>query len=302
MENFDDTFLARWIAGETSPDEDSAFKSHPDFKKYEQIKLASDALSFTEFNEDIAFEHLKTKLKTPKTKIIPLYTWIASIAACAVIAIGFFFFNSQNTTYTSTIAQQNQVNLPDGSIMILNASAEAKINTKSWNENRVVFLEGEAFFKVKKGVKFTVKTDLGSVEVLGTQFTVNTVNKDLITVKCFEGKVKVISSSGEALLTKGMAYQDHNNTVEEWGFTGLTPNWLSSKETSLHKVPVAEVITLLKRQYTLTIHEQERIDNSLLFTGNFSNTDLAKALYSVFGTLGVSYELITKNEIRILSE
>lgn len=302
MENFDDTFLARWIAGEASPDEIAEFKSHPDYKKYEQIKLASDSLSFTEFNEDKAFEQLKTKLKTPKTKIIPLYAWIASIAACAVIAIGFLFFNNQSTTYTSAIAQQNQVNLPDDSMMILNASAEAKVNTKSWNENREVFLKGEAFFKVKKGSKFTVKTDLGSIEVLGTQFTVNTINKDLITVKCFEGKVKVVSDKGEVFLTKGMAFQYNKNRVEEWLFEGVSPNWLTTKETSLHKVPVAQVITLLKRQYNLKIQQQERISKDLLFTGNFSNTNLNKALYSVFSTLGVNYELIAKDEIRILFE
>lgn len=302
MENFDDTFLARWIAGEASPEEVAAFKSHPDYKKYIQIKQASDALSFSEFNEDVAFEQLKTKLTTSKTKIIPLYAWIASIAACAVIAVGFLFFNNQSTTYVSQIAQQNQVSLPDDSTMILNASAEAKINTKSWNENREVFLKGEAFFKVKKGSKFTVKTDLGNIEVLGTQFTVNTINKDLITVKCFEGKVKVVSDKGEVFLTKGMAFQYHKNRVEEWLFEGTSPNWLTTKETSLYKVPVSQVITLLKRQYNLKIQQQERIDKELLFTGNFSNTNLKKALYSVFGTLGVNYELIAKDEIRILFE
>lgn len=302
MENFDDTFLARWIAGEATPEEEATFKSHPDYNKYQHIQKASDALSFTTFNEDKGFEQLKTKLATSKTKIIPLYSWVASIAACAVIAVGFLFFNSQSTTYSSAIAQQNQVSLPDGSMMILNASAEAKINTKTWNQNREVFLNGEAFFKVKKGSKFTVKTDLGSIEVLGTEFTVNTVNKDLITVKCFEGKVKVVSDAGEALLTKGMAFQYHKNRMEEWLFEAISPNWLTAKETSLHKVPVAQVITLLKRQYNLKIQQQERIDKELLFTGNFSNTDLNKALYSVFVTLGVNYELIAKDEIRILSE
>ena len=302
MENFDDTFLSRWIAGEASPEEVAAFERHPDFKKYEQIKQASDALSFSEFDEDNAFHQLKTKLKPSKEKSIPLYTWVASIAACAVFALGFWFFNSQSSTYTSSIAQQNQVSLPDGSIMILNASAEAKVDTKNWNKERKVFLNGEAFFKVKKGSQFTVSTNLGNVQVLGTQFTVNTVNDELFTVKCFEGKVQVVSASNKVLLTKGMAFQNHKNSVEEWNFHGKEPNWLTAKETNLHKVQVEQVITLLKRQYNLTIQQQELLNKEQLFTGTFSNTNLDKALYSVFGVLGVNYTLISENEIRILEE
>lgn len=302
MDDFNDTFLARWIAGEATPKEVAAFKNHSDYKLYKKIKNATNSLSFTEFDEEAAFKELKTKLVTKKTKTISLFTWVGSIAACAVITIGVLFFNTDKTTYSSTIAQQNEVSLPDGSIMVLNATAEAKIDTKSWNDNRVVFLEGEAFFKVKKGAKFTVKTSLGMVEVLGTEFTVNTVNKDFINVKCFEGTVKVITTEQETILSRGMAFQEHENIVDKWLFKKELPNWLTAKETSLYKVPVAEVITLLKRQYDLTIHEEKNINQTLIFTGSFTNTDLNKALYSVFGTLNVNYELITENEIRILQQ
>lgn len=302
MENFNDTFLARWIIGEVSSEEELAFKNHPDYAKYKLIKESSETLTFTEFDENESFEALKTKLTTKKTKTNSLYKWIGSIAASAVIAVSFLIFKSQKTIYSSEIAQQNEVTLPDGSTMLLNALSTAKVATKSWNDNRTVFLEGEAFFKVKKGAKFTVKTNLGTIEVLGTEFSVNTVQKDLITVKCFEGKVKVTGTDGNALLTKGMAFQEHNKTIEEWSFEKASPDWLISKETNLHKVSVKQVITLLKRQYNLKIQQQEFIDTTLLFTGNFTNTNLKKALYSVFGTLGINYELISENEIRILLE
>jgi len=301
MKDFNDTFLARWMTGEASLEEISAFKKHRDYNKYQQIKEASESLSFVDFNEEIAFNRLKTKI-AQKTKNTVIYKWAASIAVCAVITISFTFLNNDITTYSSKIAKQKEFSLPDGSIVVLNASAEAKINKESWKENRTVFLEGEAFFKVKKGAKFTVKTKLGSVEVLGTEFTVNSLNKDLMTVKCFEGKVKVISSEGIALLAKGNAFQEHNKVIEKWRFENEAPNWLSSKETSLYKVSITEVITLLKRQYDLNIEQQEFIDTTLLFTGSFTNNDLEKALYSVFGTLNVNYKLVNKNEVRILSE
>ncbi len=302
MENFDDTFLARWITGETSLEENERFKNHPDYEAYKIIKSSSEYLDFKEFNEVQAFEKLKNKLTEKKNKTSTLYKWIASIAAVTVISLGVLFFSNNTTTYTSLIALQRKVNLPDGSEMVLNALSEAKIATKSWDEHRHVNLKGEAFFKVNKGTKFTVETTMGVVEVLGTKFTVNTVDNDLIIVKCFEGKVKVTVKGSEHLLTKGMAFQQHENTSEQWVFEKELPQWLVSEETSLYKVPVADVITLLKRQHHLTIQQQEYIDSSLIFTGSFSNRDLNKALYSVFRTLDVSYEIVAENEIRILLE
>jgi len=203
----------------------------PDYKKYLKIKEASNNLSFSNYDQDKSFSSLKSRLdnskKTKKTKVVSLYSWITAVAACAAIVVGFLFFTQSNTTsYASPIAQNSTISLPDGSTMILNATAEAKVDTENWEENREVFLEGEAFFKVKKGSKFTVNTSLGNVQVLGTQFTVNTVDNDLLTVKCFEGKVKVTTEEGkETFLTKGMGYQLNDTNINSWDFVNKSPSW-----------------------------------------------------------------------------
>ena len=41
------------------------------------------------------------------------------------------------------------IELPDGSSIQMNADSKIEYDTKSWNENRIVTLEGEAFFTVK---------------------------------------------------------------------------------------------------------------------------------------------------------
>jgi len=305
MKNFNDTFLARWIAGEASAEEIVAFKDHPDYEKYLKIKDVSKNLSFSNFDEDKSFSSLKTRLdkKPKKTKVVSLYSWVAGIAACAAIIVGFLFFTqSTSTVYSSPIAQNSTVNLPDGSIMVLNATAEATVDTEKWEDNREVLLKGEAFFKVKKGSKFTVNTSLGNIEVLGTEFTVNTIDDDLLTVKCFEGKVKVISKGNETFLTKGMGYQLNDTNVDSWNFENKSPSWFINNKTILHKTPVKQVVTLIKRQFNLKITDEHLINKNLIFTGSFNNTDLEKALYSVFSVLEVNYSLISENEIRILVE
>lgn len=301
MIDIEEPFLAKWITGDISAEEEARFKRHPDYKKYQKIKQASNNLAFEEYKIDKAFNELENKINNKKSKVIPLYTWIASVAACAVLLIGFIYFN-KSTTYKNNIAQSSNVTLPDGSIMVLNALSSAKVDVENWNKNRSVSLKGEAFFKVKKGSTFTVNTNLGNIKVLGTQFSVNTVANQLITVKCFEGKVRVETKNGKALLTKGMAFQDNNSSLDNWFFTDLKPNWLLKKETTLYKMPISKVLVLLKRQYNIKIQNQELLEIDKLFTGSFTNENLEKALYSVFGVLGVNYELISENEIRILSE
>jgi len=50
-------------------------------------------------------------------------------------------------------------------------------------------LFGKAYFDVDKGKTFTVKTDLGTVQVLGTRFDVES-RDSIFKVVCYEGSVK----------------------------------------------------------------------------------------------------------------
>lgn len=301
MKNFDDTFLARWIIGEATPDEISAFKNYPEYKEFLRIKATSDNLSFSEFDEMYALNNLKTKLNTTKkTKVISLYTWVSSVAACLLMLVGFLFFYNSKDIYVTEIGSTSTVSLPDNSTMVLNASAEAKVNTKKWDKDRVVFLDGEAFFNVEKGATFTVNTHLGKIQVLGTQFTVNTIDENVFSVKCFEGKVKVFQNSDEYILTQGMALQMANGEKEQWNFKETQPSWITENETKLNAVPLKQVITVLKRQYNVEVNNLKVLNSETLFTGSFTNKNLAEALYAIFGTLGVNYELETENEVRLL--
>ena len=303
MNNFNDTFLARWMVDDVTEKEMEAFKLHPDYKAFKKIKDFSSNLSFTEFNEDASFEVLQKKINThKKTKKSNVHTWLTAIAACLIITLSFLFFNDTNKVFKTGIAQHKNIDLPDGSVMILNASSKASINLESWVEDRTVFLTGEAFFKVEKGAKFTVKTKKGIVEVLGTKFTVNTIKEDFLGVKCFEGKVKVTTAKSKILLTKGNAFQEYKNNVDKWLLNNEVPRWLKKEETIIHKMPIHEVMALMKRQYDLSIKGEDNLDKSLLFTGKFTNNNLSKALYSVLGTLNVNYEMISSNEIHIVLE
>ena len=134
----------------------------------------------------------------PKTKSNLFLLYKLTAAAC-ILLIGIFsiyYFQvdtKSQVEYTTSNGEWKEITLPDGTLVELNANTQLSL-TKEWKkgEDRVVWLKGEAFFKVKKqpstNAKFKVITKDLKVEVLGTIFNVNTRNQHT-EVFLEEGKI-----------------------------------------------------------------------------------------------------------------
>ena len=145
----------------------------------------------------------------PKQKTFQRY-WIAAAASVAIL-IGLYFllplvFDKTIRVETS-FAEQKQVELPDGSMVTLNANSTLSY-AKYWSDrkNRRVWLRGEAFFKVARKEstkqKFEVNTEDLTIEVLGTSFNVNT-HQERTKVFLEEGSIKLkLEDRPETLLLK----------------------------------------------------------------------------------------------------
>ncbi len=158
-----------------------------------------------------------------------------------------------------------------------------------------VQLIGEAFFDVEKGMSFKVMTNEGMIEVLGTEFNV-TVRDDYFEVRCFEGKVKVVSDTAiEAILSQGEAFRMVNDNSEEWNFSQIEPSWLQG-ESTFRNTPLSQVIISLQDQFEITF-DRSNIDINKRYTGSFSHTDLKLALKTVFAPMEISYNANNENII-----
>ncbi len=298
----DDIFLSRWINGELSAEELREFQSHPEYEYYVKIMAGADALDLKDYDVEKELETIKSKRSHKKIKksgsVIKLWPYVAAAASIAII-LGLFLFNS-NQSYTANYGEQLAVTLPDGSEMILNAKSEASFNEDNWQENRTVTLEGEAFFKVKKGSKFTVTTKNGEVSVLGTQFNVQSQNT-YFEVACFEGKVSVAHNTSKEILTAGKAYRNlGNDAPEAWTFEAQEPSWIT-KTSSFRSVPIKYVFKELQEQYDLQI-DAKGIDQSVIYTGTFPNDNIEVALTTVFSTLGIEYSLTKDGKTVVLEK
>ena len=132
------------------------------------------------------------------------------------------FSNSANTVSPETkenviynkietpIGGKYQVNLPDGSKVWLNSSSSLRFSALFNGHTREVELSGEAYFDVSKnkGKPFRVITKDQIVEVLGTQFNINSYSDEgPIKTTLIEGSVKIIYKDMVVLLSPGQQFQ-----------------------------------------------------------------------------------------------
>ena len=99
--------------------------------------------------------------------------------------------------------------LSDGTRVFLNAASELKYPVEFVGGKRVVDLDGEAYFEVRKDSlrPFIVRVNGAEVTVLGTSFNVNTYGDDgLIYTTLVNGSVRILSEKNgqEEVLTPGM--------------------------------------------------------------------------------------------------
>lgn len=135
-------------------------------------------------------------IQASATKTVSFWrSWrlVASIAIFMLFSgiVYFQLFHHKEIMLATTYGQQLETHLPDGSKVTLNANSRLRYHTAN---PRKVWLEGEAFFEVKKipetDARFQVLTQDLTVNVLGTSFNVNTRN-DQTKVFLEEGKVRL---------------------------------------------------------------------------------------------------------------
>tara|TARA_R110002073_G_scaffold128999_6_gene275278 strand:- start:44063 stop:44977 length:915 start_codon:yes stop_codon:yes gene_type:complete len=289
-QQYDDTFLARWLANELTAEELQEFKNSEDYLKYAQIVETLETVETPSFNVDENFQATLNKLsqsnkEQKKKRVLPLWSYATAASIALLIFVYSFFF--QVTTYTTQLAEKTIFELPDGSSVNLNSGSKITFKKYNWNKNRELNLEGEAFFKVKKGESFVVNSKQGNVTVLGTQFTVNS-REDLYHITCFEGKVLVVTTKKDSIyLTKGQVFRLQNTEAQEYVINDSTPSWLN-EETTFTEMPIKLVIEELERQFNITIFGKENL-KSEHFTGRLSHKNSKIAIQTVFIAMEIPY-------------
>jgi len=289
MEN--NTLLARWMASELSESELRELKNSPEYPTLQRIKKQFTLLESPRTNDAGILEEILNTPKSAAKKAIPLYrkTWFAAAAMVVILfGIGLFFYN-QPEQLTAAYGKTYAFALPDQSQVLLNAGSKARYKSKSWVNNRDIELDGEAYFKVAKGKKFTVSTPSGKVAVMGTQFNVRSRGKRLDVV-CYEGKVSVNCNNQSVILSRGQKITFNNGVTSGMTTTkAIVPEWTHA-QLVFENENLAAVLKELERQYDIVL--KTNATSAQLFSGSIPGDNLDAALKILCATYHLKVEKI----------
>ncbi|MFN0728469.1 FecR family protein [Polaribacter gochangensis] len=292
MENKKD--ILNWLNREISEEELLRLKNAGDFKTLEKIAFYASQIETPKVDVEKALANLKNKTqnKSKKGKVVSFnfkhfYKYAAAIVV--LLTTSYYLFFNNTSSFKTEFAQTKNFHLPDNSEVVLNANSIITYAKKDWNVNRNLTLKGEAYFKVEKGKKFTVNTEIGEVTVLGTQFNVKE-RANYFEVKTYEGLVSVAYKDTLVKLPKGTVFKVINGVINTKNtFDVNEKSWLQ-KESNFKSIPLRFVLEEIENQFDYKI-ETKNIDLNKLYSGGFSHTDINMALQSVTIPQQLSYKI-----------
>jgi transmembrane sensor len=284
-------YKKKWLDHDLTP-EDKIVHQSQERESLEELDEALKAFRPRSLNLSESLARLDEKRNRRAT--IVSARWLRPVYGVAAVGIiiimALFYFSSDGTVNIQTqTAQKDKVTLPDASVVTLSAVSHLSFDEKTWSNQRVVRLEGEAFFDVQKGSTFDVITSSGTVRVVGTEFTVKD-RKDFFEVVCYEGVVRVEAAQQSVELTPGKMFRVVMGIHAPLIASKVTTPPLLANESFFQSVPVEEVLQEFERQYGVKVTTND-VDVKQLFTGTFVHTDRELALKAISQPLGVTYSI-----------
>ena len=284
------------------------------FRQYQKTwELIEKQKITSTVNTDAEWIALQLKMNSPaekdKTKVrfsvfhgrynlkFPVQTiWNAAAAITILLVSSFllYFYISKpgDIIITAQASNQEQV-LPDGSVVSLRAGSLITYPQTFASNKRIVELKGEAYFKVAhdKTKPFIVKSGDARIEVLGTQFNVNTNStagnlevvltngKVSVYYKAMPGK-NVILAPGE----KALLLADRKQIIKS---ANTDPNYMAWKTRVLvfDNETLARVAATLQNVYQTPVKIVDSQLSACRVTVSFNDQSLESVLQVICETL-----------------
>ncbi|MBC8152023.1 MAG: FecR domain-containing protein [Bacteroidetes bacterium] len=269
---------------------------------------------------EIALPTVGSALEAPVLPLRPRTApgWMAYIAAASVMAVlltGFWFWQHRtiapDRTYTTAYGQTQRIELPDQSIVTLNANSRLRL-VENWTNNatREVWLDGEAFFDIRKkpgtkAAQFTVHSGRVHVGVLGTTFNV-TQRRGTTQVVLSTGSVRLeglptgtqFMTPGDRVVYRETAGLPDDRRVERSRVNPANYMAWQQREWVLDNTSLEEIATMLNDQFGLMVLVNPPLSERRL-SGRMSIESPDVFLENLSTILGVSIRRTATNQILI---
>ena len=239
-------------------------------------------------------------------KFHKIYLWTARVASIAILLLltglsaYYYAMNLQDMKDMIVLVERGQkanVVLPDGSKVWVNSDSKLSYGSRFNHHERVLSLEGEAYFEVTpdKERPFIVETKEMAVRALGTSFNVKAYadEKDVSTV-LRTGKVEVTSENGSLILNPNekVVFNKQTGRMEKSTIDNAADyiNW-KYNELTFNGESFENIVHTLERNYNTQIVFESESLKKYRFTGTPGNTSLESILQILSLTSPLSYEV-----------
>ncbi len=257
----------------------------------------------------------KEKLSAKANKRHTLYSWACRVAAVFILllltGLSVYYYAMNQLVMEDMIVsveqgQKANIVLPDGSKVWVNSDSKLSYGSRFNRKERVLSLEGEAYFEVTpdKERPFIVKTNEMEVRALGTSFNVKSYEeeKDALTV-LRTGKVEVTSENGSLVLNPNemILFNRQTGQMKKTSVKDAS-DYISWKYNELifNGETFENIAHTLERYYNTRIVFESESLKRYRFTGTPGNTSLESILQKLSLTSPLTYEV--KDNMIILRE
>lgn len=202
---------------------------------------------------------------------------------------------SFNTAHTPK-GRKFEIQLPDGSNVWLNAESTIKYPIEFAENERKVHVTGEAYFEVSKNPEapFIVQTEDQIIQVLGTQFNVNSyTNENSSKTTLLEGKVK-ISCKGEELFLSPNQQITYDRNNERYAKSEVNAkqsiSWVKGY-FNFQDSDLAGIMKQIERWYNIEVEFQPGVNQSQTFSGRTSMNQNLSEVLKVLELSGIKTQL-----------
>jgi len=283
---------------------------------------------------------LPQELEEPSPKKYFRRFVVPGLAFAAIITVIVVLFNRQPGKQDEAIASKNlseistrngsrtMINLPDGSIVWLNAGSRLVYDKNFNTELREVTLTGEAYFDVVKNASkpFIIHAGKMDIKVIGTLFNVRSYPGENITeASLIRGSIEVmikdrptekiilrpnekisVANEPKPAQTGNITRKEENNkpivaishlTYEPKDSTIIETSWVENK-LIFRDESFKELAVRLERWYGIHLKFDNEEVQQLRFTGTFRHENIQQALAALKITGGFNYS-ISDDNVRI---
>lgn len=279
--------LERFLMGKCSPEEQDLVNIF--LKKTESEELLNKILSENEAKDFATFSNDQTvhpkhrdwknsiqermgyKLTPHKRKLTGFFQlrqaaiWIVMILAGVGIYAVSYLGSAQKDKVVfvernNPNGQRSKIILSDSSVVYLGAGSSLKYPETFAGETREIYLDGEAFFEVKKNLKRPFMIHTGSVrtKVLGTSFKIEAFKNQPLIVGVATGKVRVDHINGEFSKSLAVLIPGQKMVLDHGKVTNLIVNLeevkgLKEARLTFNDASLNEISKVLQRWYNVRV-------------------------------------------------